>query len=401
MTGNLEAAQDNAALSMTADQVDTSAFGDIKLVKDVIGGAENLSKGDVEAAKGDIESFLSDAASCAADPITFLAGTGVEFVLDFVTPVRDAIQLVTGDSEALTQGAKAFSEVSQDLEQLAEKLTQTLDGDLAEWEGQAADAMRTKMGEFIDGVQNTAGQAHNLSELLQMSSTMMEAAEGVIKGILAEFLTWAVATWLTALATAPATAGGSTAAAGAATTVEAAITCARTAEKVKKVVKTIEMVQLAITAIKAVLDSIRIAESVQQITDGADGKGGNSDAQDGSEAAGNTNDGLTEVKSRGDHVAKQNQERAEEAGYTLDDTNKAAVQNEDGSTTQIKSDGELIHGTTSQNTPSYGAADWGKSGLNQVGSGLDTAADQLEEQAKGGGFSDVPSDKTIEGQLDW
>lgn len=403
MTGNLEAAADNAALSPTADQFDASAFGEIKLVKDVISGAENMSAGDVEAAKADMDSLMSDGFSFAMDPISFLAGTGVEFVLNFVTPVQDAIELLTGDSEALTQGGEAFQQVSQELEQLAEKLTQTLDGDLSDWEGQAADAMRTKMGEFIDGVQNTAGQAHNLSELLQMSSTMMEAAEGIIKGILADFLTWAIVTWLTATATAPVSLGGSTAVASAATAVEAGITCSRAAQHVQRVAKVIETIQLAITAIKAVLDSIRIAESVQQITDGTGGGGGGDGAAGtGSEAAADAKQALGNIKTGADRFVTDNKHEAEQDGHTLDDSNKAARVNDDGSRTQIKSDGETIEGTTTEQAdPSYGAADLGRSGVNQVGAGLGTAADQLEEQAEGGGFSDVPSDKTIEGQLDW
>lgn len=407
MTDNLEAAADNAALSGSADQVDTSAFGEIKLVKDVISGVENASQGDVEAAKSDMDSLVADGTSFAMDPISFLAGTGVEFVLNFVTPVQDAIELLTGDSEALTQGGEAFEEVSTELEQLAEQLTQTLDGDLADWEGQAADAMRTKMGEFVDGVQNTAGQAHNLSELLQMSSTMMEAAEGIIKGILADFLTWAIATWLTALASAPVSLGSSTAVASAATGVEAGITCAKAAQHVQRVVKVIETIQLAITAIKAVLDSIRIAKSVQQITDGTEGNDGGA-ADTGSEVAADADQALGNAEDGAKRFVTDNKHEAEQAGHTLDDNNEAARINDDGSRTQINPDGSdyvdsrTNEPVTSQPTdPSYGAADLGKSGLNQVGAGLGDAADQLEEQAQGGGFSDVPSDKTIEGQLDW
>ncbi|MCI2417106.1 WXG100 family type VII secretion target [Saccharopolyspora sp. K220] len=412
MTSNAEAISENSALNPTASPVDGSAFGKLPFVKDIISADEHAGQGDVEALKGDIESYLSSATSFALDPMSFLIGTGVEFVINFVAPVRDAIQLVTGDSEALAKGAEAFAGVKGEIDQLAENLTNTLDTELNGWDGEAADALRKKMAKFIEGVQATGGQANNLSQLLQMSGTMMEAAEGVIKGILADFLTWAITTWITATATAGPTFGGSVAAATAATTAEAGITCARAAQQIQKIQKItaiIDKIMKVITIIKMIIDAIRIYESVQQITDGKPGgDGGKSPADIGSKVLGGTKEELGDGKGIADQVAKGDIEKAKEDGYAVDGDGDVARINPDGSHTKVDSNGDPIvdpsTGRTSTSQPadpSYGKKEVGWSALNNLADSTGSAADALEKQAREGGFTEVPPDKTISGNLDW
>ncbi|QIZ34841.1 WXG100 family type VII secretion target [Saccharopolyspora sp. ASAGF58] len=408
MTSNAEAISENSALNPAASRVDASAFGKLPFVKDIIKANDDAGKGDVEALKGDIESYLSSATSFALDPMGFLIGTGVEFVINFVAPVRDAIQLVTGDSEALAKGAEAFAGVQGEIDKLAENLTNKLDGELTGWDGEAADALRKKMAKFIDGVKATGGQANNLSQLLQMSGTMMEAAEGVIKGILADFLTWAITTWITATASAGPTFGGSIAAATAVTTAEAGITCARAAQQIQKITKIIGHIMDVITAIKAILDAIRIYESVKQITDGKPGgDGGKSPADIGSQILGGVTKETADERKVVDQLGKGYQSEAEDRGYTVDGDGDVASVGEDGTRTKLDENGRPVLDadgnpvTSEKPSPSYGAKDFAKSGFNQVASGLGSAADALEKQAQGGGFTNVPPDETISGDLNW
>lgn len=409
MTSNAEAISENSALNPAASPVDGSAFGKLPFVKDIIKANDDAGKGDVEALKGDIESYLSSATSFALDPMGFLIGTGVEFVINFVAPVRDAIQLVTGDSEALAKGAEAFAGVQGDIDKLAENLTNKLDGELAGWDGEAADALRKKMAKFIEGVKATGGQANNLSQLLQMSGTMMEAAEGVIKGILADFLTWAITTWITATASAGPTFGGSIAAATAVTTAEAGITCARAAQQIQKITKIIGHIMDVITAIKAILDAIRIYESVQQITDGKPGgDGGKSPADIGSQILGGVTKETADERKVVDQLGTGFQSEAEDRGQTIDDKSGHITEiDADGNITQRDETGKVVRDadgnpvTYRREDPSYGGKDFAKSGFNQVAGGLGSAADALEKQAQGGGFTEVPPDETISGDLNW
>lgn len=413
MPTNLEAAAENSAINPMASPVDASAFGKLPFVKDLISATDHAGQGDVQAVQADIDSFLSSATSFALDPMSFLIGTGVEFVIDFVAPVRDAIQLVTGDSEALNAGSQAFADIQGELDELATTLTETLDGELADWDGEAADALRTKMAKFIEGVQATGGQANNISQLLQMSGTMMEAAEGVIKGILADFLTWAITTWLTAMASSGPTFGGSIAAATAATTAEAGITCARTAQQVQRITSVIDKIMKAITAIKAVLDTIRIVESVNKITDTSrSGGDGTSLASTGSKTLSDVSSETSDERSVLSNIGKGYAGEAEKHGYQVDAPEEFGGEgtiwrvNEDGTTrTQVDSSGRTVTDAdgnpVTSDVPGENGFDLKGSVFNRTAEGLGTAADKLEEQVEQGGFSDVPADETISGDLTW
>ncbi|MDA3624988.1 WXG100 family type VII secretion target [Saccharopolyspora sp. WRP15-2] len=413
MPSNTEALLENSAVSPIAAPVDGSAFGKLPFVKDIISASDHAGQGDVEGLKGDIDSYLTSATSFAMDPMGFLIGTGVEFVINFVAPVRDAIQLVTGDSEALAAGAKAFDQVKGDIDKLAGKLVETLDGELSGWDGEAADALRTKMAKFIEGVQSTGDQANNISQILQMSGTLMEAAEGVIKGILADFLTWAITTWITATASAGPTFGGSIAAATAVTTAEAGITCARAAQQIQRITTIIDRVMTVITAIKAILDTIRAYKAWEKIKSGG-GNGGQDAVGTGSKALGDATSNTAEERKALSQLGDGYASEAKDRGYQVDKPEKAGQQGkiwqvgEDGTRTQVDSSGDVAtdrHGrpiTSEAPAPSgYGAKEVGKAALNSYGSSVSTAADKLEQQAQDGGFSDVPPDETISGDLNW
>ncbi|MDA3647235.1 WXG100 family type VII secretion target [Saccharopolyspora indica] len=322
-------------------------------------------------------------------------------MIDFVGPVRDAIQLVSGDCEALASSAEAFAAVEGKLDELAAKLTDTLDGQLAAWDGEAADAMRTKMGTFAEGVQDTAGQANNLSQLLQMSGIMMEAAEGVIKGILADFLSWAIVTWITATASAGPTFGGSIAAATAASTAQAGFTCAKAARTIQQIVQIITKIMNMIMAIKAVLDAIRIYRSVQQITSGESGGDGRGVAQTGSGMANDakwiTGTGKTALGG----IQSGYEAEAGRENYSVDDLGNIWHTPEEGGRREfVNSRGHSdwwVDPDTGAET--YSAGQLAQSAANHTAAGLSGAADKLEQQAAGGGFVDVADDDEISDKL--
>lgn len=380
MTQAKEPIPDNAdadkAPSSPLDTTDERAFGELPFIKQINKGGTAAANGDTESAKAQVETFVQTAVTCAMDPLSFLVGTGVEFVINFVTPVRDAIQLVTGDCDALRNKANEFDGVQQALDKLGDELTQTLNQQLGPWQGEAKEAASHKLSTFVDGVKNTAKQAHNISELLDMSAIMMEAAEGVIKGILKDFLTWAIVTWITATATAGPTFGGSIAAATGVTTAEAAVTCARTAQQIEEITKIIQLISDVIMAIKALLDTIRIIDAVQDITSSKE-KGGDANAT----------------------AASKNLQR-EKFAFDSPKTALGAAKRQN----QAVADAHGVDAEGNRTTPEpakYGASTLGRSGLTNAATQTGAAADALETQAKKGGFSKVPSDQTISGELDW
>lgn len=359
---------------MSEELVDTAAFGQLPMVKDAIGAKDAAGEGDVQSVLSSVNGFVSDAAKIATDPVGALVGSGVEFVINFVQPVQDAIEYVAGDEAALTKSAEEFTEVQEQLDDFAKVLTEKLDEGIADWDGEAADATRRKMAEFVEGVQNTGAQANNLSQILQLSATFVEAAEGIIKGLLQDFLTWAIMTWVPALASAGPTFGASTAAAGTATTVQAGVTISRTAQRVQQAVTIIQQISSALEKLKKIVDGIRIVDSLATIATGT----GHADSGKDLEGPKQANNIVGTIK----NTAQTVNTLTSGVDSLVNGSAHAPDASEDGDDSS-GGDAELSLDNTQK------AAD----------KELGDAADNLQEQAQEGGFSDVPSDQTLSGQL--
>ncbi len=168
------------------------------------------------------------------DPIGFLVGQGLNFLISVVQPLEDAIHFVSGDGPALQQAGENFGAIAQGISDLSTRFTEDLQSTVTTWGGDASEAAASRLGEFASGIDGVAGQAGELAELLMMSSMVMQIIEDVIKAILAELITWLIMIWIPALAAAIPSAGASTAAAGAATGVRVASTASRVSRIVAK-----------------------------------------------------------------------------------------------------------------------------------------------------------------------
>ncbi|MFC4001575.1 hypothetical protein ACFS2C_00560 [Prauserella oleivorans] len=195
----------------------------------------------------------------ATDPIGWLVGQGLNFLISVVQPLEDAIHFVSGDGPALSQAAENFNAIGQGLVKLSDQFEQELHSTIQSWGGPAAQVAGTKLGEFAGGIDGVAGQAGELAEMLQISSMIMTIIEDVIKAILTELVTWLIMIWIPALAAAVPSFGASTAAAGAATGARAAATGGRVARIIAKLRQFLGKIMAFLRNIGSRLGNVRTA----------------------------------------------------------------------------------------------------------------------------------------------
>jgi uncharacterized protein YukE len=191
--------------------------------------------GDVVSVLGGINDLINEGSGLAAflgDPVNALINAGLSALLDFVAPVKQLVDLVTGDPDAINAAAGAFATLADKIQQLAADYDAALSAGLAGWYGTAAAGAATTLAAFHQGILGTAFAAGSVATVLQISGLLMTAAESVVKGVLSDLIEWLLVTWLAAQVAAPVTAGASEAAAAVGTEVEAAVAEAEGAEKV-------------------------------------------------------------------------------------------------------------------------------------------------------------------------
>lgn len=237
------------------------ASGAYKTFADGFKLAGAVGKGDGESAASDVTSvasdvtgFASDAVSAASDPLGFLISKGLGFLENVFSPLKEELQLVTGDPTTLSSCAQKFDGVANSLNQLAAQVEQTALAGGQSWQGDTSAAAGQQIATTKQSIEDTATSAGHIASLLQISSMLMQAAYDIINGIIASVVEQVVITWIAAQAAAAFTFGASEAAAGAATVGEVA---EGTAEAGSKVEETSSLLSKIINVLKKIMAQIK------------------------------------------------------------------------------------------------------------------------------------------------
>lgn len=225
-----------------------------KFGEDVKGGnvfAAGKDLYDIHELAGQVDKFASGhSGEIMGDPLAALIEAGLDFLLDLISPLKEALNLVTGDPEGLKGKAEEWAGVAESLRQLGPAAVQDARSTEGKWTGAAADAFRTKITNFERGVLSVAGQADHVADVLRISATLMDAAQGIIKGIIASWVEYAILTEAAAAAASVFTFGASEAAGQAAVAGEAAVACGRGAEVTGEAASMLERAAAAIRQVE-------------------------------------------------------------------------------------------------------------------------------------------------------
>ncbi|NIH85687.1 WXG100 family type VII secretion target [Amycolatopsis granulosa] len=211
----------------------------------------------VAAEGGNFVQSCLDVKEIATDPIGWLVGEGLDFLVSVCGPLQDAIHFVSGDGEELSRAADNFNSIAEGLEEFGKLFADQAETALSGWEGQAANTAADKLGQFAGGVGGVAAQAGNIAQLLQISSMVMTVVEEFVKGLLTELITWLVMIWVPALASAIVTCGASTAAAGAATTVRVTQAGGRATRQIGKLQQILDRIREILADLKTFVTDVR------------------------------------------------------------------------------------------------------------------------------------------------
>lgn len=241
------------------------------LMKDSAKLGDDIKKGDAGAIAKDVVSVISDMngfmqegmklAGAIADPLNFLISKGLGWLLDVVVPLKQAVDLVTGDPAATSKAAGAFNDIAKQTEELARTFDDHLKEGLQSWKSEAGDRAAAKLGGFHHGIESTAGTAGHIASLLQGSSMFMQVAEDILKGILSDLIEWLVVTWIAAQLAAIPTCGGSEVAAAGMTGVEVGISTGKATAEVNKVRSLIQKIMNVLKRIREVLRESKVGKA--------------------------------------------------------------------------------------------------------------------------------------------
>lgn len=165
-----------------------------------------------------IVSFLEFYNTMRANPLNYLIRTIPYGILGSMYWTKWVADWVTGDPIATGQAAYNFDSIAEGCRRLAQELTDGLDESLSggrAWGGTTAEGAADRLGTFRDGITETGNHADSVAAILQLASSIMGTVEGIVKGLIADLISWAVQIWFAAQLTVGISAGTSEIAAAA------------------------------------------------------------------------------------------------------------------------------------------------------------------------------------------
>lgn len=217
--------------------------------------AEDVTSGDWGAVFGDTLSILGTGLGAYADPISTLIGAGLGFLVSAIPGAKDAIQMVTGDTEDCDAAAERWTAVGVQLRELAASNADSMAA-LTGWTGDASVAAGAAMADFRSATDSVATLCDNMARCLRDSGVLMSTAYDFVMGLISQAVEWFIATMVAASAAAPVSLGSSWAAGVAACQAEGAYTAAQVASATARTMTTLGRLAAAFGKFSTVLDNV-------------------------------------------------------------------------------------------------------------------------------------------------
>jgi hypothetical protein len=187
-----------------------SAIDGIPLAEAVRDAAAAISDGSWAGIGGGAVATVGALGDLASDPIGGILGAGFGFVLEHVPMLSQALDLVSGDGEAIDSVVSAWTaEVAAPLADTAAASAGALDRLRDGWEGIAADDYLYFAGLLADRQQALATAARAAGAGVRIAGTLVLSVREFIRDELSRFLGWMAAGYVIAAAAAAPTMGSS------------------------------------------------------------------------------------------------------------------------------------------------------------------------------------------------
>ncbi|NLG55965.1 MAG: hypothetical protein GX542_10025 [Rhodococcus sp.] len=153
-----------------------------------------IADGDFGAAASGAVGAGLDIAMAASDPIGYVAGQCVTWMLDHIEPAREALDSVAGNPAMVKAYAQSWTNVEEALIAVHGDMTAAVSSGTTGWSGAASDGYRAHATRVADVTGGAAGAAHGIAKLTEGMSEIVGGVRTAIRDLLA-MIAGALVSW--------------------------------------------------------------------------------------------------------------------------------------------------------------------------------------------------------------
>ncbi|MDT8914614.1 hypothetical protein [Amycolatopsis sp. PS_44_ISF1] len=242
------------------------------ILNDVASSITDFRNGDWLNLGVDVATDGLDLLGAAMDPLGTLASAGVGWLIEHISFLKDGLDQLAGNPEAVTAKATTWENVSKQLAQSAEAYDQAAAKVAPEFQGQGGQAYQDTAKGYAATLRGASGQAHAAGIGMNVAAALVGTERGLIRDMISSFVGELIVKGLAALAASWCTFGGTIAAFIADTVVEGGILAEKIGTRIAKVVEQLEKLAQSAGKSKAAIENAanalkKLGKAADKVTD--------------------------------------------------------------------------------------------------------------------------------------
>ncbi|WP_033290515.1 hypothetical protein [Amycolatopsis jejuensis] len=213
-----------------------------------------------------------DLLGAAMDPLGTLASAGVGWLIEHISFLKEGLDQLAGNPEAVTAKAVTWSNISKQLSESADQYEQAAGKVAPHFQGQGGQAYQATAKSYAETLRGAAGHASSASTGMNVAAALVGTERGLIRDMISSFVGELIIKGLAALASSWCTFGGTVAAFIADTVIEGGILAEKIGTRIAKVVAKLDKLAESAGKSKAAIEQAanalrKVGKAAGKVTD--------------------------------------------------------------------------------------------------------------------------------------
>jgi hypothetical protein len=129
-----------------------------------------------------------DVLGMVIDPLGSLVAWGVSWLMEHVKPLKEALDWLAGNPDAIAAHAATWQNVSKFTADAREQYSDAIAYETASWQGDSGDAYRQHAGIQLSVMQGISTAAHGISYAVEGAGLLVGLVRGIVRDLIAQFI---------------------------------------------------------------------------------------------------------------------------------------------------------------------------------------------------------------------